>query len=816
MLISRRRGGKSVSKHGGWRLWARLSLVLALLFSIGHTAAYAKDPITLRFVVFEGDEGLTAMRKLLLRFESENPGVKVHLENADYASYFQKLLAQFAANVAPDVARMDVPNFQRFAKRGALTPLNGFFGDTPGFDIHAYYKKIVDAHSYKGQVFVLPSDIAPMGIVYFNKRAFREAGIPYPDGSWTWDFDERPELREKDFLWVAHHLMKQDASGKTVRYGVLPAWPGILTDVFADSQGLQIVDNPEAPTRLFLTDPRYIRTYQFVSNIYQKRHWCLNPTELSSVMSATADQMFTRGQTAMYICGIWSVKGIREDMKKGATNPFDWDITLTPAYAHGKRGMPTGGSGYAMLSSTAHPKEAWKLIEFMAGKPGMDMQAELGSAQPAIRALARSAPWIPADPAHSEDPPSRLVTDEAVDSVVFGPTADYWQEIQQIISNRTDSIWTGVLPADEALGLAQKEATQRLNAVLADKQAPPFNWGAGIAIALGITIGLIGWVYLPGRRTARTSAIAKAENRWGYFFLAPWIAGTLLFALGPMLVSLLISFADWDIITPAKFRGIGNYQEAFRSDPAFYKTLTVTFTYTFISVPLGILFSLCLALLLNLKVRGMAIFRTCFYMPALASTVASTLIWRKVFQQDGGLLNAMVYGSSGKGNLLGIGSLVAHYTGKVEPANWLGNEKLIMPSLIIMSVWGVGAGMIILLAGLQGIPQFYYEAAILDGAGSWAKFKAVTLPMLAPSLLFVMITSVIGGLQIFTQVFVLTKGMSNEATRTFMYHLYDEAFVNLRMGYAAALAWLLFFIIMAFTLVQLRLNKNVYYEADLK
>jgi multiple sugar transport system permease protein len=174
----------------------------------------------------------------------------------------------------------------------------------------------------------------------------------------------------------------------------------------------------------------------------------------------------------------------------------------------------------------------------------------------------------------------------------------------------------------------------------------------------------------------------------------------------------------------------------------------------------------------------------------------------------------VIYGPEGDGNLLGIGSLISTITGSSQPANWLGDDRLALSAMIIMSLWGAGGGMIILLAGLQGIPAQYYEAARIDGAGVWRRFVSVTMPMLSPALFFTLVTGFIGAFQVFTQAFVMTSGGPNDATRFFSLHLYENAFYSLRMGYASALAWILFAIILVFTAIQFRLNKFVYYESQ--
>lgn len=795
-----------------------LRLLCAFLLLLVGFATAAAD-ITLRMVVWDGDEALTILRGAAHEFEQAHPGIHVDLQSVFYNDYFTKLLTQVAAHGAPDVAMLDPGDFQKYAERGALLPLNPLFNTVPGFNIDDYYKPIVDAHSFHGTLYVLPRDIAPMGLFYYNKKAFDEAGIPYPDGSWTWDFKVRPELKEKDFLWVIQQLTKKDATGKVTRYGIAPFDPHALCDLFLYSQGGRYADNDEHPTKVLFNDEKDLKAHELLADIYNKYHWAPSPSEMSSVVQSTADQLFDMQKSAIYVCGIWDSIKIRRALKPGSKEFFDWDIAMGPAYAGtGTRAYPTGGSGYSVLSSTAHPKEAFALAAWMAGKPGMMAMARAGIAQPAIRKYALSDAWIPGPdtPIEQRYPSNRIITDKEVPNVVFSPNASYYPELFDFIKAREDSIWSGLITPKQGLDEAQDLAQRRLDDILAQQKEPPLNWGAAWVFLGGVLLAVLGWVYLPERRK-RYSPREKTESRVGYWFLSPWIIGTLIFTLGPMLFSLVMSFSTWDIIRPAQFHGLGNYREALTGDPRFWKSLEVTAIYTALSVPLGIIVALALALLLNLKVRGIAFYRTCFYMPALASTVAISLIFQKMFQQDGGLVNSIIYGSSGKGNLLGLGSLLGKVSEKpTEMANWLGNEHLALGSFVLMSLLSVGTGMMILLAGLQGIPQFYYEAATLDGASAWQRFRSVTFPLLTPALFFVLVTGVIGAFQVFTQMFVITMGTGspNDSTRVLVLHLFDNAFKNLRMGYASALGWVLFIIIMIFTLLQFQLNKKVYYEAD--
>ncbi|MBL8048305.1 MAG: extracellular solute-binding protein [Chthonomonas sp.] len=796
----------------------KLCLLWVLLMAAAHAVS---APVTIRFVVWDGDEALKVIRASVDKFEAKYPDIKVKLENVPYGIYTQKLLTQYAAEVAPDVAMMEPPFYQKFAKRGVLLPLEQFYGDVPGFKVEDYYEPIRRAFTYQGSMYVLPRDIAPIGLIYYNKRLFGEAGIPYPDGSWTWSWEPRPELREKDFLWVMQQLTKRNKAGKPVQWGFVPGWMMAWVDVVVFSQGMRYANNDEQPTKLNYADPQMIKSFQWAADLANKRGWMPNPQEITSVLQSSSSNLFLQQKVAMFQSGIWEVPNFRKTLVPGSKEFFEWDIALAPGYQDGTgkitRAMPTGGSGYAIVNTTQHPKEAWLLTQFMAGEVGMKDMARAGLAQPAIQHLAVTQPWIPAAdaPRAEKYPPSRILTDRAIPYVVFTPSADYWSEINGFVASKTEVIFNGSMGAEAGLKEGQANATARLNEILRQQELPKINWSAGLIGGALLLAGIATWVFRPDAKWKMTRR-ERQDNRAAFKFLTPWIIGMLVFTIGPMVLSLIMSFADWDIITPAKWRGVGNFTEAGGGDPRFWKTLAVTGIYTVVSVPLGIMFSLMLALLLNAKVRGIALYRTFFYLPSLASVVATALIWRKIFQPDGGLLNAVIYGPDGTRNLFGLGSLLTSVTGSTEPANWLGNEKLALPAFIVMSLWGLGGGMVILLAGLQGIPEMYYEAATIDGAGPVRKFLRITFPLLTPSLFFSLITGVIGSFQTFTSAFVMTSGGPNDATRFYILHLYDQAFTNLRMGYASALAWILFVIIMIFTAVQFKLHKYVFYEAEAK
>jgi multiple sugar transport system permease protein len=282
---------------------------------------------------------------------------------------------------------------------------------------------------------------------------------------------------------------------------------------------------------------------------------------------------------------------------------------------------------------------------------------------------------------------------------------------------------------------------------------------------------------------------------WGYLLISPWLIGLLVFTAGPMLASLWLSFCHYDLVE-YHYIGLKNYQHLWRSDPLFWKSVTVTATYTLISVPLGLTGSLLLALLLNQRLLGRGLVRAVFYVPTLVPAVASSFLWSYLLNKYYGLING----------------LLSHFG--CRPIDWLGNTKTALPSLVLMSLWGIGGGrMIIFLAGLQEIPESLYEAAAIDGAMWLRQFRHITIPLLTPMIFFNMTLGIIGAFQVFTQAYVMTSGGPENATLFYALHLFRESFDLLRMGYGSALAWVLFFILMVVTAIQFAAaRKWVHYE----
>jgi len=300
---------------------------------------------------------------------------------------------------------------------------------------------------------------------------------------------------------------------------------------------------------------------------------------------------------------------------------------------------------------------------------------------------------------------------------------------------------------------------------------------------------------------AAKGLMARKEQRAAYLFLSPWLFGLAAFWIIPIIASIALSLSEYNIITSPHFVGLENYREMLFDDRTFWVSIRVTLKFMVLSVPLYLVCGLVLSLLLNLKIRGINLFRTIFFVPSVLSGVAVAVLWVALLNPDVGAVNSILRN-------IGIS----------DPPRWLDSPTWAVPSVVLVGLWGIGGGAIIYLSGLQNISAQLYEAALLDGAGPWQRFRYVTLPMLTPTLLFVLITGLIDAFQVFDIAYVLSKGGQGglgDSLQFYLINLWNEAFQNGRYGYASALSWVLVLAAAAVILVVFRTSGRwVYYEYD--
>jgi multiple sugar transport system permease protein len=304
-----------------------------------------------------------------------------------------------------------------------------------------------------------------------------------------------------------------------------------------------------------------------------------------------------------------------------------------------------------------------------------------------------------------------------------------------------------------------------------------------------------GAVVTPPHRARSHRGPRGSETRWVLLFLAPTLIGLAVLSAGPILATLGLSLTRWDMLTTPQFAGLDNYAKLL-GDDRFGKALRNTIFYTLVSVPVGLVFALGLATALNRQIRGIAWIRTAYFLPLVTSATAIALVWLWIYSPAGPLNDIL--------RALGI-----------APQRWVADPTLAMPSIIAMSIWqGLPANVIIFLAGLQGVPVEYYDAASVDGAGRWARFRRITLPLLTPSIFFTGILALIGAFQVFDQVYVMANpGKPGDATITLVYFIYEAGFRNFKMGYAASASWIMFLIVAVATILYFRTqNRWVHYQ----
>jgi multiple sugar transport system permease protein len=295
---------------------------------------------------------------------------------------------------------------------------------------------------------------------------------------------------------------------------------------------------------------------------------------------------------------------------------------------------------------------------------------------------------------------------------------------------------------------------------------------------------------------------ARREERAAYLFLAPWLVGLVLFLAAPLVWSVYISMSDEQLLKPGRFVGLENYQQIFTNDPSFYQSLAVTLRWILLTTPLFLVAGLGLAILLNQKLPGMRLFRTILYIPAVLSGVATTILWAVLLNGDIGAVNTIL-----------------RQLGWADPPQWFQEEAWALPAVALMGLWSVGGGAVIFLAGLQNIPPHLYEAAEIDGAGPYQRFRRITLPMLSPTLFFLLITAVIEALLIIGPLIVIAGrgggGGPADSLLFYMLYLYRVGFVQGQLGYAAALAWILTVIGVVLVTLTFRLERRfVFYDAE--
>jgi multiple sugar transport system permease protein len=811
------------------RILAHLALIVSGLFYLicpGQTES--KD--TLHLFFWENPGRIAATYDLVRDFESlhdgsdGNPALKVTMGQSaeiDQSGDCQRLLCSIAGGNPADVVF-----FARFAvgeaaARGAFLSLQPFlerdWAERPNdpFTVYPemYYRSCWEEGCWNDEMYALPLTTDNRALYYnldyLERYADKLIAIgcvdpndptkPGPPKTWS-------QLRK-----CTQILSEYRKDGKLFRAGFIPNYGNSWLYLYGWLNGGKYL-SPDGRTCL-LNAPEIVEALAYMTEVYDLMGGAAEVYRFQSTMQGGDLDPFLTGKVAIKIDGDWFLPAIaryRRDLRFG--------VALPPA----PEGKPQfgwlGGWSYVIPRGARHPEASWELIKYLVSKRAA------GIWNRAMRQTYRSSGqvYIPASHARQDinlwnlenflynDPSveekfkqAARVMAEDIPHAKYRPVSPagqiLWSEhvraMEGGIFKRYDTTnirRNAQLALDESNRIVQAE----LDRFYRSDKGPQLPWWLifttyGIVFVVGLS-----WVHLVYNRKSPAHGYFRLEHRAGYLFALPWFIGFVVFGGGPIIFSFLISLCSYDVLSPPTYIGLQNYIQMFVHDNLFYKSLLNTL-FMALGIPLGMALSLALALLLNMEVRGMSLYRTFFYLPAIVPAVAASILWIWILNPEQGILNS-----------------VLATVGITGPA-WLQNQNWSKPALIMMGLWSSGSGMIIWMAGLKGIPRHLYEAAEMDGANRIQRFRCVTIPMLTPYILFNLIMGLIGTFQIFTQAYVMTQGGPLDSTLFYAYALFNNAFRYLRLGYASAMAWVLFAIVLVLTVLQLRLSKRwVYYEAE--
>ena len=407
------------------------------LFSIWFTGCSGSKSNTIILRCADYSEGPAEMKiiaGLVADFEKDHPGVKIKEERVTWNDYIPKLLTQFAAGDAPDILQLDSAMLVDFYTRGALTDLKTYTAKDPSLKLNSFYPEVVRQYTVDGGLYAIPRDVQPIALIYYNKKKFDEAGLPYPKNDWDY----------LQFLKTAQKLTKKDAQGKIIQYGFADQW--MMTETWIYTFGGTLLDNPRKPTRFVADSPQAIAGVNFRSDLVYKYGVSPNPSSLTSMSDTGNADLFMNGTVAMYHTGIWQVPTFQQ------IKDFDWDVVEFPKGPHNRRAFDMAASGYAIVKGSKHPDLAYELAKYFGGETGQKYMASAGLTQPAIIALGKSSVFL-----NGQKPVSKGFLVNAVKDGRFPPFDPNRQEWMIVLGSYLDRVWNGTEKPEVALKKAAKE-----------------------------------------------------------------------------------------------------------------------------------------------------------------------------------------------------------------------------------------------------------------------------------------------------------------------------------------------------------------------
>lgn len=734
----------------------------------------------------------------------------------------QKLMTAIVGEVPPDVVYQDRFTISDWANRGAFTELTPLLERDMGTDPFApnldeFLPAAVEESRYEGKLYAIPFG-ADSRVLYWNRKVFRESAKELNAAGLD---PNRPPRTWSEVLAYSKVLTKFDKNGRLVRAGFLPNYGNTWLYLFAFQNNASFISPDGRTCTLFTPESEealkfMVKGYDLVGGYEQAQKF------QTSFRGGEFDPFYT-GQVAMKIDGDWILPNF---LRYAPRLDFGVDYAPVPDDRYHKRGRFAneeetfitwiGGFSYAIPRGARNLEGGWQLIKWLSSADARVMEFK-AQAEWERRRGREFIPRILANRTANQRAFELLKPENANVAAALGmhikaaeharirPATFVGQRLWDEHVKAVDQAGLKLKTPAEALQDGQTVVQKELDAEFEKTNYPLLDERAPVLVALGgILLAIIALaVYI---RRSPSGPLARHEARWAYLFISPWLIGFFVFTLGPMLASLYFSFTRYNVLNPPRWVGLKNYYELFSVD--FEKLSKSLFNVLYlggIGVPLGIVTGLLVAMLLDSGVRGIRFYRTMFYMPAIVPSLAATILWLYVLSPDPqrGLVN---------------GFWLEHITPMfgVAPPGWTSVDSWAKPALIFMGLWGAGSGMLLWLAALKGIPSSLYEAAGIDGATPRQQFFAITVPMLSPVILFSTIMGFIGAMNEFDRVYLISAGEgagTNDTMLTPVFYLFTNGFAYFKMGYASALAWVIFAIVLTITLLQIQLSrKKVYSE----
>jgi multiple sugar transport system permease protein len=723
-----------------------------LVLALSASSSPAQEPVTLQVMTHERwFAGFEYMQQVTREFEAAHPGVRVELISSSGAGGSRdKIKFALAGNLPIDVTWIDVTEFSSFLEEGVLIDLEPFFDDDPTWDESQYFAEILAGmRGPDGHLYGLPSTFTPY-VMYVNRSLLAAEGLELPRDDWTWE----------ELVRIARRVTRDlDGDGEPDQFGVsLTQWLQAVSPWIWQNGG-RLIDEEG---RIALHEPAAVGAIDFLQGLLHRERIASDDATFANQLSVG---LFQAGKVAFYgPVGFWETYRFRE------IEAFEWDYHPLP---RGERaGTAVAMRFYCVPRTARHPQLAYEFVRALAGPTMQRGLAAIGNGVPGLISAARSEVFLdPSTPQREE------VFLQVLPSARFQPLGVNWAELQEVCGAvLEDAILLDRITAGEAGRRATELGNAALERTRALRARPRVGRGWFLLAQASAALVLLGLLLVRLRAQGSAGSRARAEERAAWLFLAPWALGFVLLLAGPAAVSALLSFSEWSPVqslAEARWMGLAQY-ERLVADETFHKSLVVTTRYALWAVPLQLAVALGLALLGDRRFRGRGAARTLFYLPTVVSPVILGALWRWILDAEQGLVN---------GALTSVG---------LPGPDWLADPAWVVPSFVLMSLWTVGAQMLVFLAGLEALDRRLLEAARLDGAGAWQRLVHVTLPALGPVLLFNLIVGLIAALQLFAQPFVMTQGGPGNESRFLVLYLYDQGFRFLHMGYASTLAWVLF------------------------